>query len=219
MLCCSLIFTSRSAIDGSNKLDINSRCLNSLLKKVNCFLFYDEQHSANVNRTVQLKGINKDQIQIYNYFRANQKLKHVIDSIIQRLLKHWQWWFINYFSRKSVILFDHLQGKEMFPNNESALPVVQLCAIPTHPVPGYTSPSHSSPQEVSESKEVTAWPSSLQTGQQCPQPFLIAHVFQPLTRFTVLLWTISSTLTHLLIMETRILHNMHIILKVRLHWY
>lgn len=71
-------------------------------------------------------------------FRANQKLKHITEGIIQMPLQQWQQaWGNNNHARKTVPVFDHAHSKEIFPNIYSELPLVQLCAIPARPLVGY----------------------------------------------------------------------------------
>lgn len=43
------------------------------------------------NRIAQLEGISKDdRVQLPDYFRANEELKHIIKDNIQIPLDHWQ---------------------------------------------------------------------------------------------------------------------------------
>lgn len=53
------------------------------------------------NRTVPLeRTFNDHQVQVPDHFRANQKLKHISEGIVQKSLEHWQAWGINYIYRK-----------------------------------------------------------------------------------------------------------------------
>lgn len=58
-------------------------------------------------------------------------------DIVQMPLKNWQAWDIDHFSRKPVPLFGHQVSKEMLPNVQPELPLVQQWTIPTGDIPGY----------------------------------------------------------------------------------
>ena len=100
-------------------------------------------------------------------------------------LKHWLAWSIDHLFRKPVPVFDHPLSKEMLLNTQFKPPLMQLWAIPKHPITGYqgeelsTSISTSPPQKAVESNEVGPQSPSLQTRQdQSPQLLLTGHSFQ-----------------------------------------
>lgn len=69
--------------------------------------------------------------------RANQKLKHTIEGIVQMWLEHWQVWDSKHVSRKPVPMSDRLNGKYTFPNAQSEPALTQLCAVLScHQFPG-----------------------------------------------------------------------------------
>lgn len=90
-------------------------------------------------------------------------LKHIVKGIIQMPLEDCQAWDINHLIRKPVPEFDHYHGKEKFPNFQSELPMVQLCAIPRCSIIASqeeetaASLSISPSQEVAESNKITSW--------------------------------------------------------------
>lgn len=106
------------------------------------------------NGIVWLEGIFTDhQVWVPDHFKTNQKLKHVIEGILQIPLGHWQLWGISHLSKKSVLVFDHPHSKEVFiifPWH-SFDPFPQTC----HQFPGAkpsTSLSISPPQRAAESR-------------------------------------------------------------------
>ena len=66
-------------------------------------------------------------VQLPGHFRADQKLQHVIEAIVQMPLKQRQAWGMDHLSRKPVPLFPYSLGKEMPPSVQStacvALPI------------------------------------------------------------------------------------------------
>lgn len=55
------------------------------------------------DRTVALEGSYKDHnAQLSDHVRANQKLKHIGNGIVQMPFEHWQTWGISHFSEKPV---------------------------------------------------------------------------------------------------------------------
>lgn len=62
-----------------------------------------------MNLEVQLEGTyNNHWIQLLGRLRSNQKLKHIIKSVIQMPFEHLQAWSTTHIIRKPVPLFDHL---------------------------------------------------------------------------------------------------------------
>lgn len=67
-------------------------------------------------KVVQLEGTFGDYVvQLPELYRANQKLKHINEVIIQLPLEHWQAWAISLLSRKPIQMFDHPHSMEIFP--------------------------------------------------------------------------------------------------------
>lgn len=65
------------------------------------------------DRIVQLEEIcNSHQVQLPDNFRTNQKLKYIIEGIIQIPLEHWQEHVINYLFRMPVSPFEPEHDKE-----------------------------------------------------------------------------------------------------------
>lgn len=63
------------------------------------------------NRTLQLEGTSKDHlVQLVAYLRANQKLKHITEDIVQMPLEQWQAWSFNHLARRPIP-FDCLHGE------------------------------------------------------------------------------------------------------------
>jgi len=77
------------------------------------------------------------QFQLPDSFRANQKLKRIIEGIIQMSLEHRQAWDINHLARKPVPVFDEPPSEDISPNVPSELPLVQLCALLMCPTISY----------------------------------------------------------------------------------
>ena len=69
---------------------------------------------------------NDHPVQVPYQLRADQKLKHVVQAIVQMPLQHWQAWSINHLSRKPGAVFDHPFSKEMLPIVQSKPP---LCSV------------------------------------------------------------------------------------------
>lgn len=90
------------------------------------------EYNRTQNRIVLLEGNNKDQVQLPDHSRTNQKLKYINEGIIQVSLEHLQAWGINLFARNLDPVFDQPHGK-FFHHIQSEHPVAQLCAIPMHP--------------------------------------------------------------------------------------
>jgi len=73
-----------------------------------------------------LEGTFRDHIvQLPELFRANQKLKHINEVIIQLPLEHWQAWAISLLSRKPIQVLDHPHSTEIFP--KEFFPKVLAC--------------------------------------------------------------------------------------------
>lgn len=119
---------------------------------------------------VELEGTYKDQqVQLPKHLRANQKLRHSNEDIVQMHLEHWQSQSIIHFTRKPVSVSDHPYSTEMFPSAQSDPHLEQLCAIPilssvtrnrARPAPLSAPP----PQGNAEINEVTSGPPLLQIG-------------------------------------------------------
>jgi len=65
-------------------------------------------------------------VQLRDQFRDYQKLKKIVMGTVQMCLKHCQAWGIDHLARKPVLVFDHHVSKEMLPNVQSKLPLVQF---------------------------------------------------------------------------------------------
>ena len=80
-------------------------------------------------RIVQLEETSNDHLaQLPDHSRANQKLKCIIESIIQKPFEQWQSWGINHLTRKPVPVFD-LSHKWLAPFTQT------LWALPSSQIP------------------------------------------------------------------------------------
>ena len=84
-----------------------------------------------LHKATRPKILNGHPVQLPGHFQVSQKLKHVIEGVIQIPLEHWQTWGINHPARKPVPVSDHPHNTDILPNVQSEPPLVLLCAIPS----------------------------------------------------------------------------------------
>lgn len=153
-------------------------------------------------RIVQLERTCKSYlVQLPDQFRANQKLKHTNEGIVQMSLEYWVSG-INCLVRRPVAVSDHPQGLLT-----SSLSLLWNSFVPLWPLIG-TSLCTSPPRGAAESNKVISQLLLLQTGRPlCSHLSSQGMLSSPVTSFSASSECFQGSWHHSYIVETRTAHD------------